>query len=389
MNISPRLGLHPRCKVEPFGLARKNTLIGIANRLSLAYEVRYDTNTTWLTTETDVIGVETHYVEELGIDTLNFFKPQFNNSYSNTTLVAAEATQADPVMEIERRYQEHGETSPLKADGIENALVPVTSPNQPIREISSKGVISDKLMNLMDSENVQKIDYSEIKEKGTLRQFSPMRHNKVVKVDKRSMGSQNTRKISPQMALRSCNRPMPRKKPSKSEGFNVNVNEETFSKTTAAPKENTITIYIDKKVQDNIQKCDMFSQTSSRNIDSNVNQAISNIKLKYPKTGKKRQSSEDRDQNIAKKALEEYFLQYGNSIETGLKSTQNSKMHINLIECREIVREYKITKNIKSLKLIRERYVKDKAFIDIIYVIYMYLVFLISSKKFKKRGILI
>lgn len=428
---SPRSCVRPRCKIEPYGLARKNCLVGIANRLSYqTYEVRSDKNTTWVTTDTDVIGVETRYVEELGMDVKNFFKPQFNKNYSSTQPVRVKAIQLDPVMEIKRRSQEDRESSTLRADDIVNVLVPFTSPPQPIRKISSKGVISDKLMSLMDSENVQKIDHSEIKGKGTLRQFSTMRHNKVVKMDKRSTSIQKSRKISPQLALRASNRPMPKKteavkKPKKSECSKVIVTKETFSKTKLVKetaKENTITTNKDKKEPYNPRKCEKSSQTTTRNIKSIANrEAISMINLKYPKTevsrktsktkylketvsadrgsftDKKRQSAEKRNQKIVKKAQNEYDLQSESSSETNLKLTQNPNTQVNkstgpsvnLTRWKETVRKQGKTKKMKNLRYIRERHVKDNALIDAIYVIFLYLVYVTTRKRLKKRGILI
>lgn len=112
---------------------------------------------------------------------------------------------------IKRRSQEIEENSTLKPSDIMNLSQPLDLLSNPIGRRSSNGSISDKLMTLMGSENVQEVNYSEIKCKLRRRRSTVVPYNRVVKLHKEtSTSSQKIRKISSQSALRACNRPKPK-----------------------------------------------------------------------------------------------------------------------------------------------------------------------------------
>ncbi|KAM8715602.1 hypothetical protein ACLKA7_002622 [Drosophila subpalustris] len=76
-----RVSAAPKCKVDNYGLARKNSLIGIAQRLNARSEcLREEKRTTWLTSEFERIGLESSHIQELGIDIHHFFDPDFDRT---------------------------------------------------------------------------------------------------------------------------------------------------------------------------------------------------------------------------------------------------------------------------------------------------------------------
>lgn len=197
----------PKCKVEPYGLGRKNSLIGIAHRLQ-TFNIECERSTTWVNTGMEIIGVETRHIKELGINIENFFNPVFEE---NAPFGKIKNEQIPLETGIKRRSQENEEKSTLKACNIMNVSRPLDLLSNPIGKKSSNVSISDKLTTLMGSGNVQEINYSEIKCKLRGRRAGVVPYNRVVKLHKEiPTSSKKIRKISSQSTLRACNRPKPK-----------------------------------------------------------------------------------------------------------------------------------------------------------------------------------
>lgn len=171
--------------------------MNIANRLHLQpYNVEREVGTTWVTTGAELIGVETRHMQELGMDIANFFSPVFKESASLEMETLATG--------IERRAVDQ-ENSTLRAPDM-NAIL-----SNSIGRRCSNVSISEKVMTLMSSGNVQQISYSEIKCKLRAKPASVVTNNRVVKLHKEvPTGFQKKKKIDSQSALRASNRPKPK-----------------------------------------------------------------------------------------------------------------------------------------------------------------------------------
>lgn len=176
--------------------------MNIANRLHFqAYNVAREVSTTWVTTDAEIIGVETRHMQELGMDIANFFNPVFKESASVEKVKAEQITLETG---FERGSVEK-ENSTLKAPGM-NAIL-----SNPIGRRCSNVSISDKVMTLMASGNVQQINFSEMKCKLKAKRASAVSNNRVVKLHKEiSTSFQKIKKIDSQSALRASNRPKPK-----------------------------------------------------------------------------------------------------------------------------------------------------------------------------------
>lgn len=404
--------VRPRCKIEPYGLARKNSLVGIANRLSYqTYEVRSDKKTTWVTTDTDIIGVESCYIKQLGMDVQNFFKPEFQNNDSFIQLVKGRANEFIPVMEIKRRSEER-EMSTLKGDDRLNALVPLTAPNQSIRRTSSKGVLSHKLVALMGSENVQEIDYTEVKEKVKegFKRFSALRPNKVVKVDNRSMCNQKTRKISPELVLRASNRPMPKlatdtynKKTEKIQPGNTKkcANEKSCQTFCI---ENKFIANRDSSIGTNlVSSGSEVSRNTSRTIVPNETARTdrilhSNNKLPSPRYKNKETQKSIQKDSVLKNENSHLISKHpkkavnGNTGITGKKQcrweARASKDRRPLLSVKKY--QYMKKQIKKSLKSVQGKYVSKIGIKDPTHLLFLYLIFIyLKEKELKELGIII
>ncbi|KRF81243.1 uncharacterized protein Dvir_GJ26451 [Drosophila virilis] len=177
----------PTCRVDNYGLARKNTLLSITERINRqCYDLYKVDRTEWLVNENESIGVQEKHKQELGIITQEFFKPSFKG--------APEPLLDGPVVR--------------KAVNISNSPVCCDAKVCNEKPKDSGAYKIHSLRNLLNNENVQLIDSKELQNRfKTAGSRITTRKYKVDKAKERTKTLNETRKKTPQEVLRACNRP--------------------------------------------------------------------------------------------------------------------------------------------------------------------------------------
>ncbi|KAL7725424.1 hypothetical protein ACLKA6_001884 [Drosophila palustris] len=208
-----RVSAAPKCKVDNYGLARKNSLIGIAQRINARSEgLREERRTTWLTSEFERIGLERSHIQELGIDIHHFFEPDFDRTprgkHQEDHPIPGTAIEQD--LELESIKVEVSNVA-QRAQRLSSLVCSEKSEESEVHHgmlYSSKKKQLDKLRS---NENIRLISCQELKDRiSSSKRNMPLIKNKIVKGNESSKTSRSTKNKSSELVLRANNRPKSR-----------------------------------------------------------------------------------------------------------------------------------------------------------------------------------
>ncbi|XP_023032226.1 uncharacterized protein LOC111518773 [Drosophila willistoni] len=194
----------PKCKIN-YGLRRKNSLIQQSEqrRTSLPiYTIRKESQTTWLNTATEVIGIENKYINEMGMDINNFFNPNLKKIKQNKS----NKNQADVKLQCVKKTIEPMERVSVKdVFKVIEQQSGISTANKVMDRLSYSDMKSRRIgksgsAKLFCNDNVKMIDYNELKNIKCSRVVSQtVIRNRITK--KKSTEDQKKKRNSPRRIL--------------------------------------------------------------------------------------------------------------------------------------------------------------------------------------------